>query len=74
VGLGRSWSAGLEIQDLIRINPNLESLEGSVPPPNSNDPGRVFAVSVEPSTESIIHNIGVHLSVGYAVWPFGVPR
>jgi hypothetical protein len=75
VGLGRSWSAGLEIQDLIRINPNLESLEGSVPPPNfETDPGRVFAVSVEPSTETIIHNIGVHLSVGYAVWPFGVPR
>jgi hypothetical protein len=75
VSLGSNWSAGVEIEDLIRIDPDLQSLSGSVPPPDPvNDPGRVFAVTVIPSEETLIHNIGVQLSVGYAVWPFGAPR
>ena len=76
VALGSKWSADLEIEDLIAIAPGLESLEGSVPPPDpeGDNVQRVFAVSVQPEESNMIHNIGIRLSFGYAVWPFGAPR
>jgi hypothetical protein len=75
--LGSKWSAEVRIEDLIRISPGLENLQGSVPLPDPDDPGaafRVFSVSVAPSDAALIHNFGVRLSLGYAVWPYGAPR
>ncbi|HET9888589.1 MAG TPA: hypothetical protein VFR10_13865 [bacterium] len=77
VTLGSKWNAGFEIEDLIRINPDFQSLSGSVPPPNPGGEGgdlRPFGVTVEPSDAMIVHNLGFRFSLGYALWPFGAPR
>jgi len=74
IALGSKWSADIELEDLMRIKPDLESLRGSVPPPNIEEGQRVFAVSMTPEEPTLIHNFGVRLSFGYAVWPFGAPR
>jgi hypothetical protein len=74
VALGSKWSADVQLEDLIRIKPGLESLEGSVPPPNLNESLRVFAVTVTPEEANLIHNFGIRVSFGYALWPYGAPR
>lgn len=74
VSLGKKWSAEFRGEDLIRINPDLESLRGSVARPTEDESQRFFAVSVVPSDASMIHNIGFRFSLGYALWPFGAPR
>jgi hypothetical protein len=77
--LGKKWAFELRIEDLMRINPDLESMRGEVPRPSDDQEGGVFqqqlfAVSVEPSESQVIHNLGVRVAVGYAIWPFGAPR
>jgi hypothetical protein len=77
--LGSRWGCEVRVDDLMRINPDLESLRGSVPPPDENTdlgpfPFQIFAVSVEPNDAAIIHNLAFRVSVGYAIWPFGAPR
>jgi hypothetical protein len=77
--LGSQWGCEVRVDDLVRINPDLESIRGSVPPPTDETdtgpfPFQVFAVSVEPTDSAIIHNLSFRFSVGYAVWPFGAPR
>jgi len=76
VALGSKWNAGFEIEDLIRINPDFQSLNGSVPPPDPEGEGslRVFAVTTEGSDATVVHNLGFRFSVGYALWPYGAPR
>lgn len=76
IALGTHWNAGLEFEDLVRINPDFQSLTGSVPPPDPQGDGnqRVFAVSVEGSDAALVHSFGIQVSVGYELWPFGAPR
>ncbi len=76
--LGRKWAFDVRFEDLVRVDPGLEGLTGSVPRPDTDEGGgvnqRFFAVGVRASDASLIHNFGARISVGYAVWPFGAPR
>lgn len=75
--LGSKWSCELSLEDLVRVSPELSNLTGEVPRPDEGEGGpnqRFFAVGVRAADASLIHNFGVRLAIGYAIWPFGVPR
>jgi hypothetical protein len=72
--IGRKWGFLFEIQDLVRFQADLSSINSSATPfPPDPDTGRVWATEFT-GTEGVIHNLSIAVSVNYSLWPYGAPR
>ena len=72
VSFSSRWSAELRIEDFVRLSPDLSEFNVSTPDPDPEQ-GRVYGVTLRPE-EGMVHNVGVHVSLAYSLWPFGAPR
>jgi hypothetical protein len=71
--LPAGWGASVEIEDVVRMNPDLDYLADRSTPPPDVDQGIPYSTTWA-GKDSPIHNFGVRVSVEYAVWPYGRPR
>jgi hypothetical protein len=72
--IGRKWGVSLEIEDLVRLSPDLDSLNGlgELDPPDPSV-GEFWATAFQP-TDGSIHNLSVQVAATYALWPYGTRR
>jgi hypothetical protein len=71
--LGPRWGVELEVEDWVRLNPDLSHLDAASTPPPDVETFRLYQTTFQ-GGDGLIHNIGIHAAVNYAVWPFDAPR
>jgi hypothetical protein len=67
------WGVDVELNDLMRMNADLTSIDASSTPPPDANVGRLWQTTFA-GRKGLIHNWSMQVALTYAIWPFGSPR